>query len=309
MGAPIGTAVAGSVRGRWRWTKRRSGRDPLAATAVLCAAALVVVLASSRWTADPVRQDLANRFAAPSRAHPFGTDQLGRDLLARTSHGGRRWLAAAGAIVALTFPFGLAVGVTAGLVGRRLRQVVMRIVDVFLAVPSFVVAIAVAGTLGPGLANLVIAVSLTAWSPYARLAAISVVEIERSAYVNAARAAGASRFHVARRHLLPAVLPSLSVVAMLQVGETLLLVAGLSFLGLGVQPPRAEWGSMIREAQQFVDSAPQLFIGPGLGVVCSVVCCSALADLLQARFGLEAKAGFARRPRRVIRAHRAADHA
>ena len=201
---------------------------------------------------SPLAQDLANRLAAPSAAHWFGTDELGRDVYARTLHGARVTLTIVVLVSVVVAPIGLAVGTLAGYLGGFIDAALMRVTDIFLAFPRLVLALAFAAALGPGIENAVIAISLTAWPPYARIARSETVSIARSDFILAVVLQGASTWRILFRHIVPLCLSSLIVRLTLDMAGIILTAAGLGFLGLGAQPPTAEWGAMVSAGRDVI---------------------------------------------------------
>lgn len=243
----------------------------------LAALTLVVPL----WTPDPDATDYARKLAPPSWDAPLGTDEAGRDVLARLAAGAWRSLGAAVLIGVLTYVAGLLVGVTAALCGGVVDTVLSRLVDVMLAVPTLVSALAVVGVLGPGFGNLVVAMTLAGWAPLARLARSWAREHLTRPYVTAARLAGVPRWRAAVSHVLPATGVLTAAVATLGIGEIMLGLSALSFLGLGVAPPAAEWGQMVAESRWYAARAPWLVLAPGAAIAASVACAALLGDALQ----------------------------
>lgn len=201
---------------------------------------------------SPIAQDLGNRLAPPSAAHWFGTDELGRDIYSRTLYGSRVTLTIVGLVSVLVAPIGLAVGTLAGYLGGWVDVVLMRITDVFLAFPRLVLALAFAAALGPGIENAVIAISLTAWPPYARIARAETITIAKSDFIQAVVLQGASTWRILIRHIVPLCLSSVIVRLTLDMAGIILTAAGLGFLGLGAQPPTAEWGAMVSAGRDVI---------------------------------------------------------
>ena len=201
---------------------------------------------------DPAAQDLAGRLAAPSAAHWFGTDELGRDLFSRVLYGGRITLGMVVAVVLLVAPLGLAVGSVAGYLGGFADRVMMRVTDVFLAFPRLVLALAFVAALKPGITSAIIAIALTAWPPYARLARADTLTVRGTDYIAAVRLTGASTARIVLRHVVPLCLTSVIVRVTLDMSGIILTAAGLGFLGMGAQPPRPEWGTMIAASRAFI---------------------------------------------------------
>jgi len=258
---------------------------PRVAIALMAVVAVLAVAVLAPWLApyDPGETDLASRLLPPSAAHWLGTDHLGRDLLSRLLWGARASLGAVAAILALVLSIGGAVGIVAGLIGGRVDAVLMRICEGFMTVPTLVLALFMIGALGTGLANVVIAIALSHWAFYARLVRATTLSLRNLDYVVAARIAGRSRLAVVRRHVLPVLAGQLAVLASLDLGHWMLHVAGLSFLGLGMEPPAAEWGIMINDARPFFRVAPMLILLPGSAIMLTVMAFNLLGDALRDR--------------------------
>lgn len=230
---------------------------------------------------DPDATDYRNQLHPPDAAHWLGTDGHGRDLLARSVHAAGVSMRAAVIVFVLTTVIGLLLGVTAGLRGGWFDTLVGRLCDVMLGLPSLVLALAVVGALGPGFGNLILAMSLTGWAGLTKLARTLAIGARHRLDVVAARMAGVGGLRIAATHVLPGVLSHTLIAATLGFGETILALAGLSFLGLGVQPPTAEWGSMLNESRMDLVVAPWLLIGPGLGLVVAVTSVTLISDALR----------------------------
>lgn len=227
---------------------------------------------------DPAHQQLQDALAGPTAEHPLGTDHLGRDVLSRLLHGARATLLSAVAVLGLSLLVGVTVGLVAGSCSGWLDALLMRTTDLLLAFPSLLLAVAVVGTLGPGLPQLVLALAAVGWAGFARTVRGLVLVCREQDHVLAARALGASRRHVLRRHILPGTIGPVLVFASLELGNIILSIAGLSFLGLGVQPPTAEWGAMLRAAQPHLQTDPQLIFWPSLAIVLVVLCANVVAE-------------------------------
>lgn len=201
---------------------------------------------------SPDAQDLRNSLALPSAAHWLGTDELGRDILSRLLWGGRITLGMVVAVVVLVAPLGLLVGCAAGYIGGIADRVLMRVTDVFLAFPRLILALAFVAAITPGITSAIIAIALTAWPPYARLARAETLAIRNSDFIAATRLAGASRLRIILVHIMPLSLGSLIVRVTLDMSSIILTAAALGFLGMGAQPPSPEWGAMIASARRFI---------------------------------------------------------
>lgn len=230
---------------------------------------------------DPTAQALEARLQGPSIAHPLGTDALGRDVATRLAYGARISLALALGATAVRLAIGTAIGLLAATGGRVVDAALMRLVDVQLAFPGLVLALVVAGVLGPSLRNVVVALSIVGWASYARVVRGSALSITERPFVQSARLYGTPRRRLVRRHLLPHVASPVAVLATLNLGTVVLAAAGLSYLGLGAQPPTAEWGSMIADGRSYLRSAPWLVTAPGVAIMLTVVGFNLLGDGLR----------------------------
>jgi len=248
---------------------------------------IVVVLATvalfASWLAphDPTLVDPVRAFAGPSAKHWLGTDNLGRDLLSRLIYGARWSLGLVLVATCLIMSAGLAVGVAAGYVGGVVDDVLMRLVDTILSVPSLLLGLAIVGTLGPGIESLMIGLASIWWVSYARVVRGLVIALRERDFVDAARALGATDGRIVVRHILPGILPAIAVLASLEMGELVLAISGLSFLGLGAQPPTPEWGAMLNDGRSFFFTAPQLMLYPGLVISVAVLGFNLLGDGLR----------------------------
>lgn len=281
-------AAAVAPVGRWRafWTApatRRFRRNPGAWVGLAIVLGLVALAVFAPWIADrpPDAQNLRTRLLPPSLEHPFGTDEFGRSVLARVAYGARVSLLTGVVPVALALLVGSAIGLVAGFFRGRLDGALMRVMDVFLAFPSLLLALAVVGTLGPGLVNAVIAIAIVDVPQYARLVRSVVLGTREEEYVQAARALGAGAGRLMLRHVLPSAIGPIVVQATLGVGFAILAIAGLSFLGLGVQPPTSDWGEMLARGRRYLPDATWLMIFPGLAVSLTVLGFNLLGDGLR----------------------------
>lgn len=235
--------------------------------------------------ADPISIDLADILAGPSRVHPFGCDALGRDVLARILWGARLSLSISTIVVAISLVVGSLIGATAALAGGRIDNLVMRGVDIVLAFPGILLAIALAAILGPGLIDLVITLTAMGWTGYARIVRGEVLTLREREYVLAAETLGASRSRLLMRHLLPGVVGPLAVQATFGIGGIIGAEAALSFLGLGAIPPTPSWGNMLDAGRAFLLVAPHLTTAPGLAIGFSILGFNLLGDGIAQRVG------------------------
>ncbi len=239
---------------------------------------LVAIFAPLIAPYDPIKQDLKNRLQPPSWEHPFGTDQLGRDIFSRVVWGSRISLFIALIVVAISFTVGTTIGIISGYFGGKVDEVLMRITDMFMAFPRLVLALAVAAALGPGLFNTMLAIAFVSWVYYARLARASTLQIREEVYIEAARAIGASDRRILFLHVLPMVIAPVVVQATLDMGGTILTAAGLGFLGLGVQPPTPEWGVMVSEGRRFITEQWWVSTFPGFAILLATLGFNLLGD-------------------------------
>jgi ABC-type dipeptide/oligopeptide/nickel transport system permease subunit len=232
---------------------------------------------------DPNAIDIGNRFAPPSAEHLLGTDDLGRDLATRLALGGRATLLIALAATAVSTVIAIVLGVLTGFARGPIDTVVTRVVDLFFAIPNLLVAIGIVGILGASLQTTVIALGLAYWPYYTRLIRSAVVEITSRPYLDAARVLGARPWYMIVREVTPGLIPLLLVQFTVTVGWAVLDEAGLGFLGLGVQPPEASWGSILAQSREFMLSYPQIGVIAGVPILMTVLSINLLADALRAR--------------------------
>lgn len=233
---------------------------------------------------DPEKANLELRLKEPCQEYPLGTDHLGRCILSRLIFGARVSLSVGLLVVSFSLVLGLTIGTLSGYYGGWLDEIVMRVVDAFLAFPSLLLALGIAGLFGAGFINMVIALVVVDWAGYARLARSSVMAIKEQDYIKAAKGLGAGDMHVILHHVIPNVMSSLIVMATIGMGYVILSAAGLSFLGFGVQPPTPEWGSMLNEGKTYIRSAPYIMIFPGLAIMFTVLAFNYLGDELRDLF-------------------------
>jgi peptide/nickel transport system permease protein len=246
---------------------------------VVATALLAPVLAPH----DPARQDLSRDLQLFSSDHPLGTDKLGRDILSRTIFGSRVSLLVGASTVIISLSIGLIVGSLSGYYGGWPDQLSMRAVDILMAFPGILLAIAFTAVLGPGLNHVILALCLIGWTGYARLVRGEILSLKEKEYIQAARAVGCSPARTIIRHLIPNLLPPLLIQATFGLAGAIIAEGSLSFLGLGVEPPTPSWGSMLNEGRQFLLVAPHLTTYPGLAIMITVLGLNVLGDSLQNR--------------------------
>ena len=246
--------------------------------------AIVAALAGPvLWPYDSSSQELARRLEAPSLAHPLGLDELGRDILARLLQGARISLLVGIAVVSVSSTAGMLFGSIAGYFGGRIDDVISRVIDILMAFPGILLAIALVAVLGPSLVNVVIALSIIGWVGYARLVRGQALRAREFEFVQAARASGAGAARIVVRHILPTAIPAVVIQATLGMAGAIIAEAALSFLGLGVQPPTPSWGTMLDAGRAHLFDAPHLTIFPGLAIATLVLGFNFLGDGLRDR--------------------------
>lgn len=248
---------------------------------ILLAFVLAAILAPWISPYDPNALDMPNQLAAPSLAHPLGTDQLGRDQLSRMLHGGRVTLAMSVIATLGTVVLGLAVGVVSGYFGGKIDAGISTVLTVLLALPSLLLTLAILGILGPGTSTLLIALIGAGWVGQARIFRAAILQLREQLYVDAAISLGASTPRILLRHLVPNLITTVVVIATLDLGANILTVTSLSFLGLGVQPPTADWGTMLNDARQYFGQFPWLAIAPGLCITIVALASNLLGDAIR----------------------------
>ncbi|ACT14880.1 cytochrome c550 [Pectobacterium carotovorum subsp. carotovorum] len=258
-------------------------RNPLTAigSAIVLMLMLVAIFAPWIATHDPLAQDLANALQAPSAAHYFGTDEFGRDVFSRLVYGSRITLYIVALVSVTVGPIGLLLGVVAGYYGGIVDTILMRITDIFISFPSLVLALAFVAALGPGLEHVVIAITLTAWPPIARLARAETLSLRHADFVSAVKLQGASSIRILLHHIVPLCLPSVIIRITMNMAGIILTAAGLGFLGLGAQPPDPEWGAMISAGRRYMMECWWLVTIPGLAILINSLAFNFLGDGLR----------------------------
>jgi peptide/nickel transport system permease protein len=272
------------VEGGGKSLVRRMQQQPLAAAGCVLLVVFVVCALFAPWLAprDPGALDLGGRLMAPSQAHWFGTDELGRDILSRTIYGARISMIVAISVVGLSLMLGIVAGAAAGFYGGWTDTVLnVYVTNAFLALPGILLAIAFVAFLGPGLFNLILALSISGWVGYARLVRAQVMAVREREFIEAARALGASDLRVIGRHILPNILQPLIVQAAVGMAGAVLSEATLSFLGLGVPPPTASWGAMLNDARSHLFDSPHLALFPAIAVMLAVLSFNFIGDALR----------------------------
>ena len=262
------------------FVRRYPGFVVFSVLAVLIVLAAVFAPQLSRGV-SPTAGSLADSIMPPSAQHPFGTDKMGRDIFVRVLYGARISLSSTFILVAVIFVIGGFLGILAGYFGGWVDAVIMRLADMMIAFPGLVLAIAVAGILGASTQNAIIAISVVSWPKYARLARSLVMKIRHTDFVAAATVTGSRTPYMLWKYMLPNTITTLVITAATDIGGMMMELAALSFLGFGAQPPTPEWGSMLNEGRNFMQSAPWLMIYPGLAIFVTVVVFNMLGDGLR----------------------------
>ncbi|MFM7423641.1 MAG: nickel ABC transporter permease subunit NikC [Elainella sp.] len=230
---------------------------------------------------DPLAVDLMQKLQSPSSRFLLGTDHLGRCILSRLIYGSRVSLSISLVVVLFTTAVSLVVGLTAGYVGGRVDSWLMRLCDVFLAFPALILSLAIVGILGAGVGNLIFALTATHWAGYARIIRSRVLSVKESDFIQAAIVSGTSNPAIMLRHILPYTIAELAILASLDISHMILHIAGLSFLGLGIQPPTPEWGAMINDGREYFRRMPELMLYPGLMIFLTTLAFSLVGDVLR----------------------------
>jgi peptide/nickel transport system permease protein len=280
-----GVAEQAKVRkkGQWleTWMRFRRDKVAMAGVIVLLFLILVAIFADRIAPYNYETQDLAQRLKLPSATHIFGTDNLGRDILSRIIYGARVSLLVGVFAVTISTMIGGTLGTIGGYFGGRLDNFIMRCIDVILSIPSLLLAISVAATLGPGLLNAMIAVGISGIGGFARIARSSVLSVRKQEYIEAARAMNASDARIIVRHILPNIMAPLIVQFTLGVANGILSASSLSFIGLGVQPPIPEWGAMLAGGRQYLRDYWHIVVFPGLAILVTVYALNVMGDGLR----------------------------
>lgn len=227
---------------------------------------------------DPLLVDVSHKLEGPSSTYWLGTDQLGRCIASRLLWGGRNSLLYGAIVLVITLLVGVPIGLISGYVGGKTDLFFMRVIDIFMAMPSFIVALAIAGTLGASGKNLVLSMSFVYWAGYARLSLALTIQVKEQNYMMALKAGGCGHTRIIFRHVLRNIAPSIIALATMEIGPIILAIAGFSFIGLGVQPPTPEWGIMLSDSKNFIQTFPQLMIYPGIVIVIVVMAFNLLGE-------------------------------
>ncbi|MDD6323987.1 MAG: ABC transporter permease subunit [Lachnospiraceae bacterium] len=243
--------------------------------------ALAAIFAPVLAPHDPLYVDVSIKLQGPSLAYPLGTDQLGRCILSRLLWGSRYSLSYSFAVLLITVAVGVPIGLFAGYVGGKIDSVIMRVIDVFMAMPMFIVALAIAGTMGASGAHLILSLSVVSWAEYARLARALTLQEKNQNYMTALKAGGCGHARIIFKHILRNILPSIIALASMEIGSIILSIAGFSFIGLGVQAPTPEWGIMLSDSKSYIQTYPSLMFYPGILIMLIVLAFNYLGEGIQ----------------------------
>lgn len=265
------------------WRRLRKNKAAVLGFIMLCIIFAAAIFADVLYDyeTEVILPDYSATLIAPCAEHPLGTDELGRDVLARIVHGARLSLEIALVSTAISLSVGGIIGAYAGYIGGRFDGIVMRVMDVFLAIPNMLLALAIVAALGPNLMNLIIAIAISDIPRFARILRSTVLSIKDNDFVEAARAAGAKRSTIVFREIIPNCLAPIIVQASIVMAAAIILAAGLSFIGLGVQPPAPEWGAMLSGGREYIRDYQYLVLFPGLAIVLTVLAFNLLGDGLR----------------------------
>lgn len=265
------------------WRGLRKNKGAVAGLLILLVLVLMVIFADVLYDYDTVviMPNYQETLQHPSLAHPFGTDELGRDVLARIVHGARYSLLIAFAVTALSLPVGGIIGAFSGYIGGKVDAVIMRIMDIFLAIPNMLLALAIVAALGPNMFNLMLAIAISNVPIYARILRSNVLSLKGNEFIEASKAAGASTSTIVFREVIPNCLAQVIVQASISGAYVIVLAATFSFIGLGVQPPAPEWGAMLSGGREYMRGNNYLVLFPGLAIVTTVIALNLLGDGLR----------------------------
>ena len=248
---------------------------------------LIALLAPVLSPNDPYKTDILHQLNAPDSQYPLGTDELGRCMLSRILYGARTSVFASMVVVAAVFITGAALGILAGYFGGWVDEVLNKITTVFQAFPRMILAIAVAGVLGIGIRNTILALCAVYWTEYARLSRSIVISLKERTFIQAAKVCGESDLGIMVRHIFPNVFPEMIVTAALDIGSIIMEISALSFLGMGIKTPMAEWGAMMSAGRQYMQTNPALIVIPGIAIFVTVIIFNLFGEKLRDRIGVQ----------------------
>lgn len=263
-------------------------RLSLAGGVIILLLICIAVLAPHIAPHDPARVDLNQSLTPPDANFPMGTNKLGRCIMSQMIYGARITLGAGALVVLTTAAIGMMMGIVSGYFGGLIDEMIMRFVDVMLALPGIILALIIAGLLGPGVFNLMLALAVTGWTGFARVVRSTVLSLKELAFIESAKALGASNVYIIRAHIVPNCMSPVIVLATFGMARAILAISALSFLGLGSQPPNFDWGSMLKESVLYMRTAPHMVVYPGLAIMISVLAFNFFGDGLRDYFDVKA---------------------
>lgn len=265
------------------WGRLKKSKTAMLGLAILCVVLLMAIFADviCDYNTQAIYQDMSNRLSPPSAQHWFGTDGYGRDIFARVVHGSRVSIAIGIAATVGSVLISGILGSAAGYYGGKIDNTIMRVTDMFMAIPSELLALAIVASLGPSIINLLIAVTIARIPPFTRVIRSSILTVVDQEYVEAAEAAGTSDFAIILRHILPNAIGPIIIQATMGVGRMILTAAGMSFIGMGISPPAPEWGAMLAEGREFMRYSPYITIFPGAAIILTSLSLNLLGDGLR----------------------------
>jgi len=270
-------------RSQWKMMVSRFKKNKRAMVGFWMVVFCVAVALLAPWVApyDPIEQNMQIMLEGPSLSHPFGTDEFGRDILSRIIHGTQISLMTGIVGVLIAVILGVALGTISGYFGGLADTLIMRIMDIFMAFPSFLLALAIVSVLGPGMINVMIAIGIFSVPTFARLSRSSVISIKDKEYIEAVKAMGGSNLHIIIKHVIPNSIAPIIVLSSMRIATAIITAAGLSFLGMGAQPPTPEWGAMLSTGREYLRVAPHVSTMPGLAIMFLVLGFNMLGDGLR----------------------------
>lgn len=267
-----------------RWRQVTHNRMAVAGFIILALLALIAIFASYVAPYGPLDLDLANNLQPPSAAHWLGTDKLGRDVLSRVIFGSRISLVVGFIVQGIALLVGVSLGAISGYFGGILDMIIQRAVDIIMAFPFLILAIAIVSLIGPSLTNMMLVLGGVVWVDYTRMVRGMVLSVKEEEYITAARVVGAGKWRIILRHVLPGTLSVIIVQATFGMATAILAASGLSFLGMGAQPPTAEWGALLSEAKPYLRQLPMMSIAPGVAIMLTVLAINFVGDALRDAF-------------------------
>lgn len=276
-------ADARRPRSPWILMVRRFAKNKRALVGLGMVIVFVIVALLAPWIApyDPIEQNMEVILQSPSLAHPFGTDEFGRDLLSRIVHGAQISLMIGIIGVLISLVVGVALGTLSGYFGGAVDSVIMRIMDILMAFPSFLLALAIISALGPGMINVMIAIGIFSVPTFSRVSRSAVIAIKHKEYIEAAQSMGAAHLFIIVKHIIPNSIAPIIILTTLRIATAILTASGLSFLGMGAQPPTPEWGAMLNAGKEYIRTAPYLCMVPGLAIMFVVLAFNMVGDGLR----------------------------